>query len=451
MEETGMEKSLMEEKKPAGQPGPPAWFRNRQVMEGAFCEAFMEGRHLVYCDGCFFDENGRLADDGPLREEIFSEIKNYVAGNVAGKVSSILETLKIVCRVKDFAPLDEFIQVENGMVFEDGTFVEANDFMPVQSRFPVRYNPGAAHPQKWLDFLHELLDPEDIITLQEYIGYCFLPTNKAQRMMIIKGKGGEGKSVIGAVLRDLFGVNAKDGSITKISENRFARADLEYIHLLIDDDMDMEALRKTNYIKSLVTAQGKMDLEKKGKQSYQGYVFARFLGFSNGSLQALYDKSDGFYRRQLVLTTLDRRKDRKDDPCLASKLIAEREGIFRWAMEGLQRLRMNGWRFSESQKSRTARLLAQVDDNNFIAFLRSQGYIRLDPEYSISSRELYGIYTLWCEENAVAPIKPRSMSEYLLSHLADYGLKYDFNCINSAGRRVRGFKGIDAVIRSRAG
>ena len=63
-----------------------------------------------------------------------------------------------------------------------------------------------------------------------------------------------------------------------------------------------------------------MDLEKKGKQSYQGYVFARFLGFSNGSLQALYDKSDGFYRRQLVLTTLDKKKNRKDDPCLAAKL-----------------------------------------------------------------------------------------------------------------------------------
>ena len=34
----------------------------------------------------------------------------------------------------------------------------------------------------------------------------------------------------------------KDGSIAKISDNRFARADLEHIHLLVDDDMKMEAL-----------------------------------------------------------------------------------------------------------------------------------------------------------------------------------------------------------------
>ena len=43
----------------------------------------------------------------------------------------------------------------------------------------------------------------------------------------------------------------KDGSIGKISENRFARADLEHILLCVDDDMRMEALRQTNYVKSI--------------------------------------------------------------------------------------------------------------------------------------------------------------------------------------------------------
>ena len=39
--------------------------------------------------------------------------------------------------------------------------------------------------------------------------------------------------------------------------------------------MRMEALRQTNYVKSIVTAQGKMDLERKGKQSYQGWMCTR--------------------------------------------------------------------------------------------------------------------------------------------------------------------------------
>ena len=59
--------------------------------------------------------------------------------------------------------------------------------------------------------------------MQEYIGYCLIPSNKGQRMMVIKGNGGEGKSQIGAVLSALFGSNMKDGSIGKFRESFAAR------------------------------------------------------------------------------------------------------------------------------------------------------------------------------------------------------------------------------------
>ena len=217
------------------------------------------------------------------------------------KITNILEVLKLEAQVPDFPPEQDRIHVFNGTLLLNGTFTEGRPAI-VRSRLPVVYNPDAPAPVIWLNFLNGLLHAEDIPTLQEFIGYCLIPSNKGQRMMVIKGNGGEGKSQIGAVLSAIFGTNMKDGSIGKISENRFARADLEHILLCVDDDMRMEALRQTNYVKSIVTAQGKMDLERKGKQSYQGWMFARLLAFSNGDLQALYDRSDGFYRRQLVLT-----------------------------------------------------------------------------------------------------------------------------------------------------
>ena len=114
--------------------------------------------------------------------------------------------------------------------------------------------PQCLHPKHGF-ILSDILYEDDIPTLQEYIGYCLIPCNKGQRMMVIKGNGGEGKSQIGTVLSHLFGCNTKDGSVGKVSENRFARADLEHVHLMIDDDMRMEALKQTNYVKSLVTAQ----------------------------------------------------------------------------------------------------------------------------------------------------------------------------------------------------
>ena len=213
--------------------------------------------------------------------------------------------------------------------------------------------------------------------------------------MVIKGSGGEGKSQIGVVLSRLFGCNMKDGSIGKISENRFARADLEHTLLCVDDDMRMEALRQTNYVKSIVTAQEQMDLERKGKQSYQGWMYARLLAFSNGDLQALYDRSDGFYRRQLILTTREKPQSRVDDPDIAEKMAAEVDGILLWAFEGLQRLVKNGFQFTESDRAKRNRELVKRDNNNVFDFLESEGYIRLKADACTSSKELYEVYKMW--------------------------------------------------------
>lgn len=75
--------------------------------------------------------------------------------------------------------------------------------------------------------LSELLVPEDIPTLQEYMGYCLLPTTKGQKMLLMIGKGGEGKSRIGLVMRSMLGDNMNTTSIQKVENNRFSRADLE--------------------------------------------------------------------------------------------------------------------------------------------------------------------------------------------------------------------------------
>ena len=291
--------------------------------------------------------------------------------------------------------------------------------------------------------ISNLIDP----TVQEFIGYCLIPSNKGQRMMVIKGSGGEGKSQIGAVLVALLGSNMKDGSIGKISENRFARADLEHILLCVDDDMRMEALRQTNYVKSIVTAQGQMDLERKGKQSYQGWMYARLLAFSNGDLQALYDRSDGFYRRQLILTTKDKPLSRVDDPDIAEKMAAEVEGILLWAFEGLQQLVKNGFQFTESERAKRNRELVKRDNNNVFDFLESEGYIRLKADACTSSKELYEVYKMWCEENSLNAIKARGFSDALIANQRRYNLESTNNIVNSSGRRVRGFVGIEALVQ----
>lgn len=94
-------------------------------------------------------------------------------------------------------------------------------------------------------------------------------------------------------------------------------------------------------------------------------MYARLLAFSNGDLQALYDRSDGFYHRQLILTTKDKPLSRVDDPDIAEKMAAEVEGILLWAFEGLQRLVKNGFQFTESDRAKRNRELAKRGNNVF--------------------------------------------------------------------------------------
>ena len=423
----------------------PLWFDGKSINEALFCDDFLGRHRLVYMNGAFFTPDGRVTDELPLRGEVFEALRCCAVSSIPRKISNIMELMKLAARVDDLPPEQDRIHVANGTLMLDGTFTEGKSKI-VRSRLPIAYNPNAPKPERWLRFLGELLYPEDIPTLQEFIGYCLIPSNKGQRMMVIKGSGGEGKSQIGAVLSALFGCNMKDGSIGKISENRFARADLEHVLLCVDDDMRMEALRQTNYVKSIVTAQGKMDLERKGKQSYQGWMFARLLAFSNGDLQALFDRSDGFYRRQLVLTTREKAADRVDDPDLAEKMKAEIEGIFLWAFEGLRQLVANNFQFTESARTRANREAVKRDNNNVYEFLESEGYIRLKADASISSKDCYEIYRMWCEENNLMALKPRSFSDALVAASGKYNLEHCNNIINAAGRRVRGFYGIEALV-----
>lgn len=44
------------------------------------------------------------------------------------------------------------------------------------------------------------------------MGYCLIPSNKAQKLLLILGKGGEGKSRVGLIMRGILGTNMNSSS-----------------------------------------------------------------------------------------------------------------------------------------------------------------------------------------------------------------------------------------------
>lgn len=423
----------------------PDWYNGKKIDEVQFGRAFLEQWPLKCVNGTLYTLDGPVEDESEIKQRILESIEEYVTSGLSKKVTNILETIKLLAFSDPFPIEQDCIHLQNGVYhLPDGSFQESRLFC--RNRLPVAYNPKAAKPERWLAFLNELLEPEDIPTLQEYLGYCLIPCTKGQKMMFLLGKGGEGKSRIGLVLKNLMGDAVSNGSIQKVETSRFARADLENRLLMVDDDLNMNALPKTNYIKSIVTAEAKMDVERKGIQSYQSDIYARFLCFGNGALTALYDHSDGFWRRQLVLTTKDRPANREDNPFIVEALSAELEGILLWCLDGLQRLLRNSYKFTVSPKAAANLETIKRNSNNVLDFLDSEGYFRYKADFSISSKDLYEIYKLWCEDNACHPVSAARLSSEVSQNAVRLNLEPTNNIYLPGGRRVRGFVGIEALV-----
>lgn len=421
----------------------PDWFENNSVNEVKFCEDFLKEKSLKCVNNVFYSVDGTLSDN-VVSGEIYDKLSGFITSNIARKTDNLLKALKLHCHCENFKISENEIHLRNGILRTDGTFSNTKKFCV--NRLNVEYSPnsfnGNNRPERFLKFLSEMLDCEDITTLQEYLGYCLIPSTKGQAALFIIGSGGEGKSCIGVILREIFGNSMLTGNFQRVETDKFFRYNLQNKLIILDDDMQMSALPSTGYIKNLITAKIPVDVEAKGQQSRQAEIYARFICFGNGSPKALYDKSDGFARRLIILTTKPVPPDRVPNPNITDEFIAEKERIFCWIFEGLQRLIANNFRFTVSEKAKRNVAELVSENCNIIDFLADRNYIVFGKELEATSNDLFGGYSHWCSQNGLTPMKQYSFTSWLKANSEKYGIKYDCNIISREDKRVRGFKGI---------
>ena len=85
-----------------------------------------------------------------------------------------------------------------------------------------------------------------------------------------------------------------------------------------------------------------------------------------------------------------------DDPYLVEKLIAEKESIFLWCLEGLKRLIANDYRFTISGRSKDNIDAIVKDANNILEFLASEGYLTFHEDSKAATCDLYAAYCRQC-------------------------------------------------------
>lgn len=423
------------------------WFDGKTVYEVSFCEEFLAENPMMYVDGVFYNSNGAV--DVQIIEKMISDRlkEKQVQKDFAKKVTSLVNALRRICYAPDFNVRSDEIHLLNGVLKTDGTFSE--EIRICRNRLNVKYNPDAPVPVCWLNFLNELLEPEDIKTLQEFIGYCLIHSTKAQAMLFIVGNGGEGKSRIGVVMYDIFKDAAYFGSITELASDKFLKANLVGKMVLIDDDMNLEGLKDTSFLKSLATSETPLTVQAKGKQGVQVKLKCRTMCFANGTPKSLYDKTDGWERRLIILSAKPVPKDRIANPFLSEKLLGEKEGIFLWALEGLHRLMANNFKFTISENAKENIIQMKEDNCNIISFLKDEQLVKFGSELECSTADLYSGYCYWCNLNGVIALKRESFSVWLKQNYHNYDLQYSEKTISHSSQKfARGYKGIDTTFRS---
>src|SRR3989304_5676093 len=170
------------------------------------------------------------------------------------------------------------IPIKNGLLqLETG---ELKSFTPDEIftfKLPVNYNPEAEYPvfKKWLG---EVQTPDNILTLQEYAGYCLLPKLPFHKSIWFIGSGRNGKGTFIKTLEKILGDdNCSHIGISLLSGERNFVLGQFYSKLLnISSEPNTKKELETQIFK-LLTGGDRLQAEIKMKQDTLNYdSFCKF-------------------------------------------------------------------------------------------------------------------------------------------------------------------------------
>lgn len=313
--------------------------------------------------------------------------------------------LQIGCDSRLLNPNPYIINVMNGMydVVEDMLLPHSPDYLSTV-QLGVNYVKDAKCP-RFEKFLEESIDEDQIPLVQEMLGYFLVPVNRAQKCFVIVGAAGAGKSKLLMVINEvLLGrENVSNVSWQALNE-RFKTAELFGKLANIFADLPTKNIDDNGIFKALV-GEDYLTVERKNKDPFSFISQARLLFSCNNIPRNYGDRSDGFYRRLIIIRFAHAVPEALRDPELLSKFQSEADGIFQYALVGLRRLMSNGFRFSETESNKRELQKYREDSNSVLAFVRDCCVLDIDAE--VGRTEVYQRYRSYCEESGLQPFSQR--------------------------------------------
>ncbi|MCX0370212.1 phage/plasmid primase, P4 family [Clostridium perfringens] len=333
------------------------------------------------------------------------------------------------------------VNVRNGLLdIRDMSFKEHTPSYLSTVQLNVEYNPHANCPQ-FEKFLNEVLDCRLIPLVQEILGYLLTTNTSAQKSFVLLGPARTGKSTLLWVVEYLL-LGKKNVSNIPWQEigDKFKTAELLGKLANVFSDLPSKSIDDTGIFK-VVTGEDYLMAEKKNKNPFKFRPFARLVFSCNELPKNYVDRTEGFYRRLIIVPFNRQIEKNKIDKALKYKFQREKEGILNWALEGLRRLYENNFEFSENELTDEVKKEYKRENNNVISFVEE--CCEIDSLFSCSRIELYESYKEFCGE---AGLKALSQIKF------NKELECNFNVTRARSGKLRLWNGVrikldDLIIR----
>lgn len=333
------------------------------------------------------------------------------------------------------------VNVRNGLLdIRDMSFKEHTPSYLSTVQLNVEYNPQAHCPQ-FEKFLNEVLDCRLIPLVQEILGYLLTTNTSAQKSFVLLGPARTGKSTLLWVVEYLL-LGKKNVSNIPWQEigDKFKTAELLGKLANVFSDLPSKSIDDTGIFK-VVTGEDYLMAEKKNKNPFKFRPFARLVFSCNELPKNYVDRTEGFYRRLIIVPFNRQIEKNKIDKALKYKFQREKEGILNWALEGLRRLYENNFEFSENELTDEVKKEYKRENNNVISFVEE--CCEIDSLFSCSRIEIYEAYKEFCVE---AGLKALSQIKF------NKELEGNFNVTRSRSGKLRSWNGVrikldDLIIR----
>ncbi len=269
-------------------------------------------------------------------------------------------------------------------------------------RIPVVYDPSAycADLDKMLNRVF-LGDREVINLFEEMIGAVLLKHNRYQKAFLFYGSGSNGKSTILDLIKTFLGPRNYSAIALEKVTDRFNTAELENKLANIGDDVDNVTLKDTGTLKKLFSGNTIM-VERKGERPYIIEPYATHI-YSANTIPRSFDKSEGFYRRWLLIPFNARfsSEDEDYDPMIADKITSPTalSYLLNVGIKGAQRLMKNG-KFTEPQSVIETLEAYKADNSTVLSWIEDK---ELNEDYFLNRpRDVcYSEFADWCKVSGI--------------------------------------------------